>query len=133
MNNVLIDTSPWIEFFRPKGMANYREAVSRLLDENEAALCGIVLAEILKGARSEKEYDVLNDRLATLHYLSTPESTWEKVGQRANHLRKKGLEIPTTDILIATIAIENRVPLLHKDHHFKFIASHSNLQIIDFL
>lgn len=130
MSHVLVDTSAWIEFFRIKGDINVREEISRLLDENAILLCGIVFAELLKGARSEKEYRELEDRLSTLPYLETPETIWKKVGRLASLLLRKDLQIPTTDLLIACLAIENRVPLMHQDKHFTILAKQTDLKVI---
>lgn len=129
MSNVLIDTSAWIEFFRPHGNAEIRTTINQLLDDNEAALCGIVLSELLRGARSDREFRDLADRLSTLIQLPTPETIWIHVGKLGYHLARKGINTPTTDILIAAIAIENKVAVLHKDRHFSLIAKHSDLRI----
>lgn len=129
MASVLIDTSVWIEFFRADGDPKYRTFVSQLLDDNEAALCGVVFAELLKGARTEKEYRELEDRLGTLTYFETSESLWKKVGRTASLLLRKGIQVPTTDLLIATIATENKAPLLQKDRHFHLIQKQLNLEL----
>lgn len=130
MSNVLVDTSAWIEFFRPDGDLRYRSAVSQLIDDNEAALCGMVLSELLKGGRSDKEYRELEDRLSTLLYLETPETVWKKVGRTASLLLRKGVQVPTTDLLIATLAIENKIPVLHNDKHFPILARNTELKTI---
>lgn len=131
MSSVLVDTSAWVEFFRPGGDPRYRNAISQLLDDNEAALCGIVLTELLKGARSEKEYRELEDRLSTLLYLTTTEILWKKAGRLASTLLRKGIQVPTTDLLIATISIENRVPLLQKDRHFQILEKYTSLELME--
>lgn len=128
MPNVLIDTSAWIEFFRPEGDVNYQNQVSQLIEDNEAAICGLILVELLRGARSDKEYRELNDRLNTLHYLPTPETTWRTSGQLASQLLRKGVQIPTVDLTIAVIAIENNLPIFHHDKHFGILEKHSRLK-----
>lgn len=131
MTSVLIDTSVWIEFFRPNGDASYRNAVCELIDDNKSALCGMILSELLKGARSEKEYKELEERLSTLLYLGTPESTWNKAGRIASHLLRKGIQVPMTDLVIAVIAIENKSPLFHKDKHFSLLEKHTDLKVFE--
>lgn len=126
---VLIDTSAWIEFFRPDGDGRYRTAVSQLLDENEATLCGIIQAEILRGARSDREYRALADRLTALHYLPTAESLWTTMGSLGSQLLRKGVLVPSTDLLIASMAIQHRMPLLQKDRHFTLMARHTALRL----
>lgn len=131
MSSVLIDTSAWVEFFRPDGEERYRSRISQLLDDNEAAICGIVLSELLKGARSEKEYHEFEDRLATLIYLDTPESIWKKVGKTASLLLRKGIQVPTTDLLIGTVATENKIPVLQKDKHFILLGKQTALELFE--
>jgi predicted nucleic acid-binding protein len=130
MSNVLVDTSAWVEFFRPDGDPRYRSTVSKLIDDNEAVLCGMILSELLKGSRSDKEYRELEDRLSTLPYLETPETVWKKVGRTASLLLRKGVQVPTTDLLIATLAIENKIPVLHNDKHFPILARHTELKTV---
>lgn len=130
MSNVLIDTSAWIDFFRPRGDTRIRNAVAQLIDDNEAALCGIVLAELLRGTRTEREHRELADRLSTLHYLATPESTWTTTGHMGSQLARKGVVVPTSDIVIASVAIDHNTPILHRDRHFPMIAKHFDLQLV---
>lgn len=131
MSRVLIDTSAWIEFFRAEGEARYRSRISQLIDDNDAALCGVILTELLKGGRSEKEYRELEDRLSTLIYLETPESIWKEAGRTASQLLRKGIQVPTTDLVIATIAVKNEIPLLQKDRHFHLLQKNIHLKLVE--
>lgn len=130
MAKILVDTSAWIEFFRADGDPRYRTAIAQLLDDNEAVLCGLIFAELLKGARTEREYRALEDRLATLLYFDTPETLWKRVGRHASLLLQKGIQVPMPDLLIATIAIENGAPLLQKDRHFRLLERHLDLELL---
>jgi len=50
---VLIDTSYWIEFFnRPD--TGRAESVRGLVEEDLAAITGVVLSELLQGTRTER-------------------------------------------------------------------------------
>lgn len=131
MPSVLIDTSAWIEFFRPEGDSKYRALVAELIDDDEASLCGIILTELLKGARTDAEYHKLEDRLATLTYLETPESIWKQSGKQASSLLRKGIQVPTTDLVIAMVAMENHLPVLHQDKHFSILQKHTSLKILE--
>lgn len=132
MPRTLVDSSAWIEFFRPSGNVSYRDHISRLIDDNEVVICGVILAELLRGTRSDKEYRELEERLSTLSYLETKESLWKEIGKTSHLLLRKGLQVPITDLLIATIALENNLPLLHRDKHFKLIAKQNDLKLIDY-
>jgi predicted nucleic acid-binding protein len=50
----LIDSSVWIEFLRPKGSPKIKAKVRDILQMEEAACCGIVMVEILRGLRTNK-------------------------------------------------------------------------------
>jgi predicted nucleic acid-binding protein len=56
----LIDSSAWIEYLRPKGSQDVKERVRDILQKEEAVSCGIVIVEILRGAKNEKDFQLLN-------------------------------------------------------------------------
>lgn len=125
---ILIDTSVWVSALRPKATKAIREQVAGILDEDKAATCGVVITELLSGTRSKKEYRNLAEDLGALHYLPTPESVWQTISDLGFRLRTKGLHVPTTDLLIAQIAINNNCTLLHIDSHLDLIARNSSLK-----
>ncbi|MEW6203049.1 MAG: hypothetical protein AB1546_13815, partial [bacterium] len=79
------------------------------------------------GVRTEKQYKELFTDLKALHFIHITNGTWDASFWLGFDLRKKGLTIPATDILIATAAIESGCMVLHSDHHFDLISKHSNL------
>ena len=70
-DKILVDTSAWIEFFRKKDP--YYKVILELIDNGKVCCLGIVLAELLQGAKSQKELDVLKEFLYVFDFL--PEST----------------------------------------------------------
>ena len=127
---ILADTSAWISAFHRNGHQSLKEKLEVALETNVLAICGAILCELLQGAKNAEEYQRLKDRIQALHYLSTPEQTWEKAARLSFSLRRKGLSIPTIDVMIAQTAIENDCALLHNDKHFELIAKHSVLQAV---
>jgi tRNA(fMet)-specific endonuclease VapC len=125
---VLIDTSVWVSALRRGAPEKLTERVAEVLDEDRAATCGIIIAELLSGTKSRKEYDDLSADFGALHYLKTPEPIWHRISELGFKLRSKGLHIPTTDLLIAQIAIDSDCVLLHSDRHFEQIARHAPLR-----
>jgi predicted nucleic acid-binding protein len=89
--------------------------------------------ELLQGCRKKKELEALKSRLGSFESCSLENLSWEKLYLLAFILRKKGVTVPTLDILIAYLCIEKDYILLHYDHHFRVIAQHSELNAIDFL
>jgi predicted nucleic acid-binding protein len=123
----LIDSSVWIEYFRPKGSARIKERVRQILQREEAVSCGIVIVEILRGAKSEKEYRSLKEALLALPQITLDEEVIARAAQWGFQLDRKGKVISTTDLLIASSAY-NRACLIHTDLDFQEIAAVVDLQ-----
>ncbi|WGS87848.1 PIN domain-containing protein [Methylomonas sp. UP202] len=54
MKRVLIDTCAWIDFFKSKN-GQLGDQVVALIESNQAAITGVVVAELLQGVKQEKE------------------------------------------------------------------------------
>ena len=126
---VLIDTSAWIWALRPDGVAAIRNRVSEVLAERRGATTPLVLLELLGGARDEKSYGELLEELSALQQFSINEAVWTRSYRSAFDLKRHGVTVPATDVLIATVAQENRVTLLHADHHFDLMAAKTDLVV----
>jgi len=118
-NNVLADTSVWIEFFRPDTAAG--KLLETLLSENSVVTCGTVLFELMQGVKSDKEKTVVMNALSGLSYLEMNEQLWQKSAELSSSLKKKGLTLPLSDIFIAAIAIEHDLSVFTLDRHFEQI------------
>ena len=120
----LIDTSAWIEFFRPKGDARVKALVRDLMTLKEAAYTCPVAFELLSGARKEELNDLKTGLdLATRIVLCSEH--WDLAGSSNAALRAGGFKLPSSDLLIATVAHAQHLPLLAKDAHFEIIRKHS--------
>ena len=128
MNPVLIDTSLWILVFKEGAPEGPMKEVQRIISEGSAATCGMIMLELLGGTRSLMEYRQLLEELQALHYLPETEPVWISASRLFFDLRRKGLTIPPTDILIASVALYHNYPLIHADHHFDLISKHTNLK-----
>ena len=53
---ILVDTSIWIDFFRKR--ENIFEQLNQLVEEKRVATVKLVIAELIQGARQEKEIEV---------------------------------------------------------------------------
>jgi len=127
---VLIDTSAWIAALRPSGLKEMKEKIEILLSEDCVAVAGIIMLELLSGTRAEKEYQDLSEDLEGLHYIPTDEDVWRCSYRLSRSVKKEGLTIPATDLLIASIAITSGCKILHLDKHFDLLAKHSPVQIL---
>jgi predicted nucleic acid-binding protein len=120
-DNVLVDTSVWIEYFQvPK--SHVFEHVTRLLKERRAFFAGIIAMELIRGARSEKELSVLESLFRSINKIVELETTHYEAGKIGYGLAKMGLTIGTVDLLISQLAIENDLSLYTQDQHFEIVA-----------
>lgn len=115
---VLIDTSAWVHALRPDGLPKFKQRVQNLLLEGRAAVCEIVILELLGGARTEREYRELQEDLAALEQFSITQVVWRQSYHLAHDLRAKGISIPPADQLIASVAMTYQCALLHHDKHY---------------
>jgi len=118
----LIDTSAWILALRKESSSRARSEVDRLIEKDLAATTGIVKLELLCGARTNDEYKELKQDLDALVQLQITQETWDRASHLAYRLRRKGLTVPSVDVLIVAVAAENGCNLIHADHHFDLIA-----------
>ena len=117
---VIIDTSVWVQGFRLNA-APERLEVDRLLARDEAAMVGVVLAEVLQGARNPRELEELRAWLTALPYLEKTRDTWARVGDLSYQLRRNGTPMGILDLLIGTMALEHDCAVYTLDEHFQRI------------
>jgi predicted nucleic acid-binding protein len=89
---------------------------------------GVVIAELLIGARSPAEIDRLSSALAGLKLVPSDRASFESAGRNGYELRKKGVSVPLTDVIIATDCIEHGLVLIESDKHYAVIAAHLPLK-----
>ena len=114
----LPDTCAWIDFFNGR-QTPLAVALERLLREGEAYTCGAVKYDLVKGVRTDREERALLDALKAVTHLEMNEALWVKAGRLSGKLRKQGLTLPFSDILIAVLALEHGLSVLSTDRHFE--------------
>ena len=118
----LIDSSLWIEYLRPKGSKKVKEKVREILQKEEAVSCGVVVVEILRGAKNEGDFQSLHNSLMSLPQIPIDEAVIEQASKWGFLLDRKGKSISTTDLLIAAAA-HKKAQLLHADSDYEIISS----------
>lgn len=128
---ILIDSSVWIDFFQTKSSPESQILEKLILDEGDIAVCGLIRQEVLQGIRDDLQFHRIRHLLNQAYYLSLKEpSIFDEAAKIYRSLRHRGLTIRSPgDCLIAAIAIQHQVLLLHKDRDFKTIASHTSLKL----
>jgi predicted nucleic acid-binding protein len=127
---ILVDTTVWIDLFRGQETAEVK-LLERLIGENaDICVCGVILTEVLQGIRDDKEYAATSARFESLIYLPMSQRTFRKAAELYRTLRRKGVTIRNAvDCMIAAVAIEHDIPLLHQDRDFTALAQHSGLKV----
>jgi predicted nucleic acid-binding protein len=118
---VFVDTSVWILAFKGQNK-KISLLIDYLLKENRVAVSGIVTLELSYGVKNQKEFKELKEEMKSLVWLETDEKVWERAYSIAFQARRKGITVPSTDILIVALAIENNCALLHSDKHFDVLS-----------
>lgn len=115
---VIVDTSVWLQFLKV-GDPQVRNEMNVLRAKGEVTVVGVVLAEILQGARNQQELEQLANWLTALPYLAETQETWAWVGSLSFQLRQRGAALPMMDLLIASLAIEHNCEVYTLDEHFQ--------------
>ena len=128
---VIVDTSVWINYFR--GISNETTDKIESLEKNNLDLytTGIIVTEILAGLRNEDTFRQIKTELSHLFHA---DPRYPETYISAANIYRKGRSLGITirkmiDCLIAQIAIENDLLLLHDDEDFIKIATFTDLKI----
>ena len=130
---VLVDTSAWIVSFRKSGNEKLKKTLVTALDTLSVATSNIVILELLQGCRNRNDYDAMKARLEVLETVPLSDAVWSLAYATGYELRRKGMTVPTTDIIIAASAKIYNCSLLHYDKHFRAIAKHLQINAVDYI
>ena len=129
---ILVDTSVLIDLFK----GNDNEAVVNLHDiihqQVPFGIASVIYQEILQGAKTEKEYASLKEYLSTQRFFHPIDliASYAEAAHIFYSCRRKGVTVrSTTDCLIAQIAIEHELLLLHNDKDFTAMATIIDLKV----
>lgn len=129
---ILVDTSVWIDFFAGRDLAHVATLEQFILADEDLALCGIILTEILQGITDDTAHRRVRRYLNPLIMLPMPETGFIRAADIYRKLRKQGVTVrKTNDCIIAATALEHRCQLLHNDRDFAPIAKHWRLKVVN--
>jgi predicted nucleic acid-binding protein len=132
MTPLLLDTSSWVEYLRDSGSPSC-ERVDELIRNNSVlATTDIVIMELLAGAREPDDRKKIWAFLNRCVMLPVrPLFEYEKAAELYRRCRSNGFTpANTNDLLVASVAIGKKVPLLAADADFEQIASVSSLKLV---
>ena len=130
---ILVDTSVLIGYFKHLGGISY-EKLDHIIDNDiPYGICNYIYQELLQGSRNEEEYNLLKEYLDTLPFydLRYGKQSFENAALIYVNCRRNGITIRSTiDLIIAEIAMENNLYLLHNDMDFTNMSKvNKNLKI----
>jgi predicted nucleic acid-binding protein len=130
---ILVDSSAWIEFQRATGSPVDRRLTAAIQADEPLATTGLVILEILAGARDEHQAAELRRLLDRCRFLPLEEpSDHEAAAALYRACRREGRTIRRLpDCLIAAVAIRTHAKVLHRDADFDAIAAHAPLTIAE--
>jgi predicted nucleic acid-binding protein len=118
---ILVDTSVWIAFLRPAD-SDAKRTLARLLEKNsELVLCAPVYQELLQGSRDATEFAKLQRYFGVRDFIGEEHNLVliERAAQLYAKARWAGHTLrSSTDCVIAQIAIDFNIKLLHNDRDF---------------
>lgn len=121
---VLVDTSVWIDLLRSNDTPAVRR-LRQLLDLGVVFIAPVIVQELLQGASSERNLQILRDRFIVLPRLEPLPigTTHADAGALFARCRWAGITPRSPhDCLIAQTAIDHGAVLLHDDRDFDRMA-----------
>ena len=128
---ILVDSSVWIDYLRGNATPQ-TEKLDSLLGTVPLAIGDLILAEVLQGCSTDREFNEVKRTLAALHsvHLGGFELAIE-AAQNFRRLRALGFTVrKTIDTVIATRCILDGLELLHNDRDFDLFEQHLGLRCV---
>ncbi|MFO1391865.1 MAG: PIN domain nuclease [Agitococcus sp.] len=128
---ILVDSSVWIDYFNGQPTLETHK-LDTLLGVEPLGIGDLILTEVLRGFRSDTDYQTAKKLLLTLsvfEMLSTDLAI--QSADNFRFLRKQGITVrKTVDVIIATYCIEYSHSLLFADKDFLPFVTHLGLKAV---
>jgi len=118
-SSILVDSSLWIEGLGPKAPHDLRVALKALIEANQVVVTDVVRLEVIGGAKSFEELKEFRADFEALRSLTIAAREWRRAEDLSFTLARRGVRIPSFDLLIAAVALAYNVPLWHADKDFE--------------
>lgn len=126
---IVVDSSVWIDFFR--GLVTPQtERLDSLLSNEPLAVGDLILAEVLQGFSSERDFNQARRLMTSLDVITLGgHDIALQAARNYRALRAQGVTIrKTIDTIIATRCIEDDFSLLYSDRDFDPFVEHVGLR-----
>jgi len=124
----VVDSSVWVEFFRPGTPAEVRRLVETHVRARDVVLCEPVVFEILRAAPAVQRPKI-EQLFSLLPVLATPAGLWRDAGRLGQKCVREGLGVGAMDLLIAQVCRHHGVALVTLDRQFEQIARVAGLDV----
>jgi len=125
MNDVLVDSSVWINYFK------YRDAfpfMDDLIDDGRICTNDVILTELLPSIAYKKEFALANLLKSLCKYDMN--INWQELQlYQLLSIKNGNNKVPLADVLIAQNCIQNDLILLTQDKHLLLMTNYLPLQI----
>lgn len=117
----IIDSSLWVDHFRPRTPLAVRQQILPWIDGPGGALCNPIRFEILGFApRNERAH--IAALFETYPVLADPAGLWRGAMELGQKCRDAGCQVHAMDLLIAHVCLAHEAELVTFDRHFIEIA-----------
>jgi predicted nucleic acid-binding protein len=110
---ILADTTVVVDYLRTP-----TARLVKIIQSHQTAICGVTLAEIYAGARSQSDFSKYDSALSLFGFVPIRKKNWGDLGRNLAALGANAITVPFPDALIATVALDNDLELWNHDRHF---------------
>ncbi len=124
---ITADSSVWIDYFGGRATPATQQLDAVLDDSShDVVLLDLVLMEVLRGFRVDREWKVARDAFAALPVLNAGgEAVALKAAGLYRQLRSEGVTVRSSiDLTVGAWCIDNDCSLIHSDRDFAPMAGH---------
>ena len=118
---LLVDTNVLIDIRRSKGDKGTQERYAKILCNHDIYVPGVVEAELIHGAISEKDQHELHKSLSVYSEVNLGDGDWKILGDQLYNYRINGLTLPLADAIIASIGMKHGYSVWTEDGHFSLM------------
>ena len=120
---LIVDTNVLIDIRKSKGDKEAQERYAKILYAHDIYVPGVVEAELLHGAVSEKNQRELQKSLGVFARVNLGDGDWKTLGYQLYKYRINGLTLPLADAIIASTGMKYDYTVWTEDGHFGLMQS----------
>lgn len=114
---ILVDTCVWIDFLRGRTLPHV-QLLEALLEDGDACLCEVTYAEILFGAKDDRQFKKYESKFSQIPFLTLPTHWHRELARLGHKLQRNGHRPFIADLQIALTALTHKAELLTTDKDF---------------